>query len=178
VANLAQRLNREKYNPIVCSFKGGFFERTLKEQGVTVWNLKKKGGLDLTMLYRLLSRVRQEKIDVIHTHSFSANFWGRWLPLQVCRCTTEHSVATVKTKLQKFIDRLLAPYTDRIICVSAMVRHSLIVEEKLKEDKLMVLHNGIEPIIEMNRDSAYENQALYRSRLLLWTLGAPKDTYL
>lgn len=145
--SLAKGLNRQKYAPLFCCFKGGILEKEVQGYKIPVFNLNKSGRFDFLVLFKLLNIIKKEKIDIIHTHSFSPNLWGRVagiiarVPLII---GTEHTVATAKTNLQKHIDKILAKFTSKIISVSESVKNSLLEEENISPDKILTIYNGID----------------------------------
>lgn len=145
--SLAKGLNRQKYEPMVCCFKGGILGRELQDCNIPVFNLNKSGRFDFSVLYKLFKIIKREKIDILHTHSFSSNLWGRVagiigrVPVMI---STEHTVATVKTNLQKHIDKILAKFSSKIISVSKIVKISLVKEENIPSNKIITIYNGID----------------------------------
>jgi len=145
--SLAKGLNKEKYEPIICCLKDNKIGKELQDYNIRVFNLNKIGRFDFTVLFKLLKLIKKEKVDIIHTHSFSPNLWGRLaaiigrVPVII---STEHTVATVKTNLHKIIDKILAKFTTKIISVSMVVRNSILEEENISPDKILTIYNGID----------------------------------
>jgi len=147
--SIAKGLNKSKFEPIFCCFKGGALEKDLRDHGISVFNLNKSRGFDLSVLTKLIKIIKEKKIDIIHTHSFSPNFWGRLAGI-IARVPviigTEHSVASVKTIFQKKADKILAKYSSKIVSVSDRVKLSLCEEENISPDKILTIYNGIDPM--------------------------------
>ncbi len=160
--SLATTLNRNRFEPVFCAFKGGRLEDELKEEGVKVYTLQKSGRHDFSVLFKLMEIIRNEKIDIIHTHSFSANMWGRiagaaaGAPVII---TTEHTVAGGKTMVQKMLNRVLERFCARTVAVSETVRRSLLEQEGLSPEKVITIHNGIEFIHPVMDDGAFSKLA-------------------
>ncbi len=78
VADLARSLDRRRFRPLVCclNFKGSLAEG-LEAAGIPVFALDKGKGLDLRVLPRLVRLMREERVDVVHTHLWTSSFWGR-----------------------------------------------------------------------------------------------------
>lgn len=146
---IAKGLNKTKFDPTFCCFKGGVLEKELRDHGIPVFNLNKSRGFDLSVLTKLLKIIKEKKIDIIHTHSFSPNFWGRLAGI-IARVpviiSTEHSIATVKTRFQKKVDKILVRFSTKIISVSERVKRSLLEEENILPDKILTIYNGIDPM--------------------------------
>jgi glycosyltransferase involved in cell wall biosynthesis len=60
------------------------------------------------------------------------------------RIATEHSMPSIKSRLQRGIDRALAKVTTKIVSVSSAVRDAHIAHEQLDPDKCAVIYNGID----------------------------------
>jgi len=143
---LAKGLDKTKFEPLFCCFKGGMLEQELFSSGIQIYNLNKTNGFDFTLLPRFINIIKKEKIDLIHTHTFSPNLWGRLAGVisGVPVVTTEHTVAAVKRPIQKVIDKVLSSFSAKIVAVSEVVRDSVIKEENILPDKVMTIYNGID----------------------------------
>lgn len=147
VLSLVRHLDRDRFNPVVCSFKGGELLGEFLKIGIPVHVLGKKSGIDFSAFLALYRIIRNEHIDIIHSHNFSPNLWGRIIGLLAkvpVIITTEHTVATAKSNLQRIIDRLLSLYTNRIIAVSERVRLTHCELEGLDPEKILTIYNGVE----------------------------------
>lgn len=162
--SIAKYVNGNRFKPVVCALRGGRLLNEFLALNVPVYILNKKKGVDLSIVLKLLRILRTEKIKIIHSHNFSPNFWGRIvgkiarIPVLI---STEHTVATVKTRLQKTIDYILSKVTDKIIAVSNRVRDSHIKEEGIISEKFITIYNGIEPW-----DSSNKMINIYKQQLL------------
>lgn len=105
-------------------------------------------------LLRLARLLRAGRFDIVQTHLPHANTVGRIAArLAGCRCTiaTEHNTE-IKTDWQIRWDRLLAPRTARIYCISESVKTFVLQQPGIRPDQCVVIHDGI-------------NAAEYRSSL-------------
>lgn len=173
--SIAKYINGGRFKPVVCALKGGRLINEFLALNIPVYILDKKKGVDLSIIPKLFRILRTEKIRIIHSHNFSPNFWGRVIG-KIARIpvliSTEHTVATVKTKLQKTIDYILSKSTDKIIAVSNRVRDSHIEEEGIVADKFITIYNGIEP---WNSDPQTKEMDRHR---LLKEFEIPTDNYI
>jgi len=148
VINLAKGLDRDEFNPIVCCLNNkGIFAQELENQGVKVIALNKRGKFDFTILGKLVKLMKMHKIQVVHTHLWGANLWGRVAAL-VARVpfiiATEHNLDPWKRKYHLIIDKYLSRYTHKIIAVSNTVRDFYVSKAKINPNKITVVYNGIE----------------------------------
>lgn len=161
VLSLAKYIDKGKFNPVVCALKGGELLNDFIKLNIPVYVLNKKTGFDLSVIWKLYKIIKKEKIDIIHSHNFSPNFWGRLIGYITgvrILIITEHTIATAKTRVQKLIDRLLSGITDKIIAVSHRVRESHIEQEKILPGKIITIYNGIEcSKIDMEKALSFKN---------------------
>ena len=148
VLSLASRLDRRKYRPLVCSLrKGGSLVADFEANDVKVVITRKKRGFDASVLARMKQLIIEERVGVVHSHNFSANFWGRlagrWarVPIMIA---SEHTLASDKSPLQQRADAVLCKWTDKIIAVSESVRRAHIATCQIPPDRITTVYNGID----------------------------------
>lgn len=116
---LAANLDRERFEShVIVLTHSGPLESYLREQGVQVHVIGKRGKLDPTALWRLTRKIRQIAPDVVHTWLFAANSYGRWaarrarVPVIVAG---ERCVDPWKSWWHFAIDRYLLRFTNTIV---------------------------------------------------------------
>ena len=146
VSLLAQHINRSHYEPMVdCLNSPGQLAAGLKAKGIPVIPLYKRGPVDFAFLLRLIRVIRKERIDLIHTHLWGANLWGRvaaWWTKTPVVCT-EHSTDAWKPGYYFWIDRYLARHTQKLIAVSEAVRN-FYISRGISPALCQVIPNGID----------------------------------
>lgn len=163
VIDQATMLDRERYNAIVCCLRAkGAFAADLEKGHVPVVELCKKPGFDPSVLAKLRKVIKDHRIDVVHTHLWVANLWGRMAGILsgVKVVVTEHNVDVWKGGVHKAADRLLAPFTARICAVSWQVRHFYVDDVGIHPKKVEVVYNGTRTAVK-SRDED-RNRALKR----------------
>lgn len=160
VISLAKYINKEKYNPIVCclNYKGKLSEE-LEKIDIKVIALDKKPNIDLSIITKLIRILKEHKIHIVHTHLWTADFWGRiaaWMAKTPVIISTVHSVDSWKPKLFILADRVLSLFTGRIIAVSQEVRDFYINRVKIGSQKIVVIHNGVE-LEKFKKDTSMKN---------------------
>ena len=147
VMNLAKKLDRQKFKAVVCCLnEKGRYAPLLEKEGIKVFELHKKPKFDLFLIFKLVGLIKQEKIDLLHTHLFSSNLWGRIAAdiANIPVVSTEHNVDTWKGKFHFFLDRLLVNKNKRIIFVSEKVKEFYEEKGLQLDGKAKVLYNGID----------------------------------
>ena len=162
VIRLAAGLDRRKFAPVICCLnEPGPFAAKAREAGVEVVALRKRGPLDLRVLSKLVRLMRERRIQVVHTHLWGANLWGRLaarragVPVVIA---TEHNVDTWKRPIHFLIDRWLAPRTTALVAVSRQVR-DFYESRGVGRGRWQVVYNGI----EAGEPPARRRGAAYRS---------------
>ncbi|MBI4341153.1 MAG: GT4 family glycosyltransferase PelF [Candidatus Omnitrophica bacterium] len=170
VALLAEHLDRVRYRPlVVCLNEEGALAAPLRQAGVEIMALRKRGPADLQTLWRLVSLMRQQRVQLVHTHLWGANLWGRlaaWIA-GIPVIATEHNTDTWKPWWYLLLDRWLAPRTSALIAVSQAVK-DFYVAHGIGPDRLAVIPNGI----ETERFASVPPSGFYRE--LGWPEQAPR----
>ena len=96
---------------------------------------------------RLVRRLREDRIQILHTHDFFPSLVGRTASLAA---GTPHRVATLHNLYDWWpnwthrANRLLARRTDAITCVSASVRDYFVAREGLPSGRYQTILNGVD----------------------------------
>ena len=153
--SLLRHCDREMFDPIVACPR--YMARDLTSLNFKAIDLPIRGELsplsDLRVVKQLVSILKDEKITILHAHSSKAGLVGRvaarlaGTPLVLL--TAHNSIFYEewpfwKKSLFAFAERLLNRYTDRLIAVSEALRGELIKRERLDQDKVVTIWNGIE----------------------------------
>lgn len=153
VATIAEGLKERGVEPVICALKQGPAQYSLvdslREKGIRVRVLSRSGRNNPLLLVRLARLMRRERVDVVQTHLFGGNFWGRvaarmaGVPAVV---GTEHNLSDARLEPRYYfpIDRALAPATDRVVAVCERVAESVISRKRIPRGKVVVIHNGVD----------------------------------
>jgi glycosyltransferase involved in cell wall biosynthesis len=100
--------------------------------------------------------IKERDIKIVRTHQYHANLYGRlaaWLAKVPCIVASVHNVYTIDRKLhRRMINRFLARFTDKVVAVSEIVKKDILKYDGLREDKVMVIYNGIDTDRFLNSD--------------------------
>lgn len=131
---------------VVTVVRGGSLEEDFKETGIEVRVFEKRGKVGLGVIWKLWRFLRHEKPDIVHTHLFGGDTWGRIAAILArvpVIISTEHNTnfdeGWVKRKLKKF----LSLFTKKIVAVSEAVKNYSVSRDKIKEKKIAIIANGI-----------------------------------
>jgi len=125
VISLAQGLDKNKFQSFICCLDDeGVFADGLKAQGIEIFALNKKHGIDLSVIFKIKRIIKENQIHVVHTHLWGAGLWGRIAALLagVPVVITEHNVDVWKKWYHKLSDKVLALFTKKICKLSLLLR--------------------------------------------------------
>jgi glycosyltransferase involved in cell wall biosynthesis len=147
VISLAKGLDRNKFKPFVCCLNDeGRFAEEVKKEGIQVIALNKAKGIDFSLISKMVRVIKENNIQIIHTHLWGANFWGRFAAsaAKVPVVVTEHNVDVWKSSLHFMIDRFLFRKTDCFIAVSETVRNFYAQKLGIEKEEIRVVYNGVD----------------------------------
>ena len=131
---------------VLCLVKGGLLVNELEAMGVPVFILGRHGRYDISLLIRLILWLRQHRPLVVHTHLFTADSWGR-LAAFIAHVpgifSTVHSVNSWKSTVHKFVDRIFALFTTRVIACSEEVAQVLKNTDGISAGRVVTVANGV-----------------------------------
>lgn len=143
VIDLLRNLNLRIYNPILCCLeKYGTMIQEVNELGIDVIALgKKEEGLELSLIPRLAKILRQNKIDILHSHNSSPHFYST---LAGKVAGTPINIYTIHGQELHRADKLLSYMTDMIVAVSDDARKLMVRRGGIPQRKVMTILNGID----------------------------------
>ncbi len=152
VASLCRKFNSftDNYQLRVCfSMGGGEVADRIEREGTKVFLLGLHSGYDLLRAFKLRSIIKQERIDIIHSHgplpisNLIARFSG--VPVQVM---TDHGPtlgSQVKRKWRRTLFlRLFRNLIDGYIAISRNILDTLKAREMISEEKISLIYNGVD----------------------------------
>lgn len=147
VYELAVRLDRSRFDVHVAGLRGGAVAEWLARAGVGVTVLNVRGKLDAPRVLRLVGLLRDENVQLLHTHLFHADLAGRLAAGLAGVPRLVHTVHVAEGRFRPWQyawARLAAGWCDRIVCVSQAVRDHHAGRAGLPRRRYRVIHNGID----------------------------------
>lgn len=122
----------------------------LRESGVGFVGLERSSTLDLLAWRPLLTMLRDEGVDILHSHMFGSNVWATLVgglartPVIVAH---EHTWSFRGQPVRRLLDReLVARRAAVVIAVSEDDRRKMIEIEGIDPEEIVVVPNGIAPL--------------------------------
>jgi len=121
------------------------YERA-SEAGLNAVVFKCNGKVDIGAINAVRTYIRDEDVDVLHSHGYKSNIYGFAASKLTGRpiVSTCHNwiAADLKTRLYYKIDKRILPYFNKVVAVSdAIVKELAVIG--VKPDKVELIFNGI-----------------------------------
>lgn len=141
VIQLSKMLNDQGVVTKVVSLQpNGDLAKEARDQGIEVIELDKKDGFDRSIILKLRKIIKDNKIDIVHTHNLAPLIYGTLASkLAGVKCiNTRHGRAEKKTW------GLIWNLNHCIVTVSEDTKEALLKTNRIKRRKLKVIYNGID----------------------------------
>lgn len=151
---------------VCCLDYSGAQGEKLKKQGFKVFDLKRRMGIDLSIIKKLRAIVREEKPDILHAHQYTPYFYTMLsLPMfsRPKSVFTEHGrfyPDRIRPKRVIF-NQIANIFTDAIVGVCEFTKEALVKYEMFPRDKIRVIYNGVKPDeFQLEADIASKKKSL------------------
>jgi glycosyltransferase involved in cell wall biosynthesis len=149
VVNLCRTIDRERFDIIVICLRAlGAFVPEVERMGIKVKLVpQKQNGTDYFSFLKLANILKEEKIEVIHTHNTQPFFDGTIAGLLAGVKTiihTDHARNFPDKRRYMFAEWLVSHFAYKIVGVSDHTCHNLVYYEKIPENKIITIMNGID----------------------------------
>lgn len=154
VMNYVKNYNRDKFTVSVCVLHrlSQKQREEIENEDIKLHWIQKRRGLDFSAIRKITKILKDEKIDLIHLHNFSASLYGTLSCLMARKrriFRTEHNIFVCNTnvawKLRAYCGYILGCFHKRIIAVSDRVRLSHEQKDIFCRRKYTTVYNGIDP---------------------------------
>lgn len=147
IATLAEGLDRRRFEAEVwCLARGGPLADAVRRSGIRVRILNLASYHDPSNVLRLAWHLHRAGADIVHTHGSFAGTFGRLSAIFAFKRRVVAHVHTAEPGLCRRhirVQRLLAPFTRAVVCVSQAVRQFVTGRVGLPEKKCRVIYNGV-----------------------------------
>lgn len=174
-------LDRTRFSPeVVCLYNGdGAVAQRIRELGIPVTDLHMTNKIRWDRLGHFYTLLRQKRPLILHTWMFHANIPGRVLgrlagvPIIISSERTMGQEGTVR----RLLNRITAPWTSQIICVSQRVADFAIQQIGLPSRKVTVVANGIDLARFTNLPTSQEARRMFglpAAGMIVGAIGRPR----
>lgn len=144
---LIEGLDRERFRPYLCCLdRGGMFFEALTNEGFEGCILKRRPGkFDVRLLMNLYRLIREQQIDVIHSHNACALYAGlAGFLARVPVIHTDHGRLVPDRSSAMWEDWLASKFLNAFIGVSEELTDYLCSRVKIASGKLSTIINGVD----------------------------------
>ncbi len=144
--------SEDRFNHIVVLPYHGPFETILEKSDFKYCIIDLKKKFSIKSLFEIIKLITKEKIHIVHSHGYRANFYSR----VVCIFSRRMNVSTVhvslfdyidtsvfKKKCYLFIEKKLSFKTCKFICVSKAMQQD-IIRLGISINKTVIIPNGVD----------------------------------
>lgn len=154
VFDLICSFNSQKFESIIIYDSGGRLNHKITKSGIKLFHMDTQKRVDLKNIWRILQIIRNERIDILHTHSLMSDFCGSIIArisgishiITRHVAISHHNLVLDKKRIQffLFIDRFAAKFVSKIVSVSKLIRKDLIECERVEPSKVVTIRNAVD----------------------------------
>lgn len=182
---LSKELKRQGHEPIVGVIKNLYNPHTEVADEAANIGLKTaifpcKRRFDLSLVKVIRKYVKENNIDIIHSHGYKSNFYALLAGRGIPKVTTNHNWLTHHWKLKIYclLDAFWIRFFDRIVAVSDKIKADMI-KYGVPEKKIEVIYNGVDidrfkNIPEENKLALKISLGIKEGEKVVGTIGALK----
>jgi L-malate glycosyltransferase len=142
-------LDTERFDSIVCCIQDrGELAEEVESLGIPVHalGLMERGGFDRRVVPALRHLIREHKVELVHTHLYHANLYGRLAAHKegISAIASVHNTYQKRKWYRHLINRYLARYTFRVTAGSVDVERDLLEIDGIPKEKVVCLPNCID----------------------------------
>lgn len=161
-------LDAQAFSSTLCCIQDkGVLGEEAERLGIPVISLGRMQtkGHDRRVVSDLAQLIRQQGIDIVHCHLYHAALYGRLAArrARVASVVTVHNVYAQSKWHRRLLNRWLARRTAKIVAVSEAVGHDVLRHDRVDQQRLAVIPNGI----DLQAAQSHLSPAEARRRLVL-----------
>jgi N-acetyl-alpha-D-glucosaminyl L-malate synthase BshA len=178
ILNLAEFINSDRFTPYVGVFREGEFVSELRKRNIKfLWLKESTQVYDYKFLKNLIQVIKQNRIDLIHSHTWGMDFYAYWTSkiLKIPMITTVHNRYYIFEKWSRRLSyKVFISHIKKIVSVSQDIKNLLTEILKLSPQKIELIYNGIDTHKFGNKEDLEDTRKelkLSRDELILGNVG-------
>lgn len=166
ILSLLKELNKQEF--VLGLLERGVFKEKAKSAGINTIVFEQTSRYDLSVLFKIVSYIKKEKISILHTHGARANLYGYFLKklTSVYWITTIHSDPRndflgrgIKGKAFTRLNLSVLKKPDHYFAISKRFT-DMMTELGVASDKITTIFNGIDFSLPLKREISREELKL------------------
>jgi len=149
VSEMAEELQNRDIEPVICCLDYlGVWGKKLQRQGIKIFNLERRKGIDFSVSKKIRSIINWENPDILNPHQYTPYFYTVLSVLPSVKpkiVFTEHGrFRNDKISLKRVIfNKIAVFFTAAITCVCEFSKASLVKYELFPAARIDIIYNGI-----------------------------------
>ncbi len=146
ISNLAASLDPAKYRGVLCVFRPGWLQERGQARGVPTYVIPTQGMTDWRWALRFRDLLKDEHVDLVHTHEFDANVQGAAVAahLGIPLVATVHGKHYFWEKLRRRLAYRWVSRRATMVAVSEDLKRFIVEKVGVSSDRITVLYNGVD----------------------------------
>jgi glycosyltransferase involved in cell wall biosynthesis len=177
--SIVRRLDSERFSSIVCCIgKRGVMGDQLAAMDIPVVELRfmEKGGMDRRVVPALGDLIRRERVDLVHSHLYHANLYGRLAARKagVPAVVSIHNTYGKPKLHRRIINWYLGRHTAAIIVGSEDIRRDVERYDHVPASRIQVIPNCVDltrSVSTLSKSEARARLGLAQHDLVIGTIG-------
>ena len=177
--SILRKLDAEAFSSVVCCIgERGALGEQIMAMGfpLTELHLLNKGGADGRIVTALVDLIQRERIDLVHSHLYHANFYGRLAARKagVPAVASIHNTYTKHKWHRQLANWYLARHTTAIIAGSEEIKQDVVRYDHVPEALVEVIPNSVDLTrshSSLSREQARERLGVPEGAIVLGTVG-------
>jgi len=146
--NLFDAFNRDGFRSVALVGRDGWTAQRLRERGVTPYECRMKGSLNVPYFREIVRVARRERVDLLQAHLAGASVYASIAGVLTGRPVVSvfHGAVDIDGggRLRWAKNAALRFGSDRIVAVSNNLRDGLLERLPLRRDGMRVIYNGVD----------------------------------
>lgn len=177
--SILRKLDPQRFSSVVCCIgERGVLGEQVMAMGfpLTELHLLNKGGMDRHVVPALVDLIRRERIDLVHSHLYHANFYGRLAARKagVPAVASIHNTYTKHKWHRQLVNWYLARHTAALIAGSEEIKKDVVRYDHVPEALVDVIPNSVDltrSLSIVSREQARERLGVPEGSIVLGTVG-------
>lgn len=145
--SLVERLDRNRYHPIICLLSEGWLNAQLKSRGFETVIIPQKRGLHGGWLIQLVKFIKRRHIDLMHTQEFAMNTYCSIASaiIGIPIVTTVQGKNYYADRWRRRLAYRFVSRQSRMVAVSQDIKRYLASQVGIQARRVATIWNGIDP---------------------------------
>lgn len=181
VLELVRNLKKDIYNCTVCCFdERGILADELEKEGVEVIVMRRKSGLDFSLILKLAGMMKERKIDIVHAYNAGPFFYGSLaakisrIPVCIVSFTALSIAIDSRTWKKRLQNKLCSYLVEKMVTVTEGMKADFARRNGIPPGKIDVIRYGVDfnkYNIQMNIKNGREKFGIKPSDIVLGTIA-------